>query len=183
MTQHLISPTAAMDITGVEGIEACWALDRYSHPQLGLTKVGLLLGRAKVGGLGPAGVALAERMGEVATRQELPGDIVVAAVPSASFLSRQMAACVGSTIERPVEQLLGVRGGVLGMLDGSVRGRIKAKVRRAPEHVLLVDDAVRSGETLKACAALLRERGTTHVWALVAVAILDADAGDPLASW
>ena len=183
MTQHLISPTAAMDISGVDGLDACWALDQFTHPRLGLTRVGLLLGRAKVGGLESACVTLAERMGDMATRQRLPDDLVVAAVPSASFLSQRLATCVGDRIERPVEPLLGVRGGLLGKLDGSVRGRIKAKVRSAPANVLLVDDSVRSGDTLKTCAAILRQRGAIHVWALVAVAILDAGGSDPIASW
>lgn len=180
MTQHLISPTAAMTISGVEGLAACWALDRFSHPNLGLTRVGLLLGRAKVGGLGPACVALAERVAEVASWQDLPDDVVVVAVPSASMLSRQLAQCTGAVLERPVEDLLGVRGGLLGKLDGSVRGRIKAKSRKMPKHVLLVDDAVRSGETLKACAAILRERGAVQVWAVVAAAILEPGEGDPV---
>lgn len=182
MTQHLISPPV-MNISGVAGLDTCWALDRFSHPLLGLTRAGLLLGRAKVGGLGPACAELAERMGDVASRQLLPDDLVVAAVPSASTLSQQMAVCVAAAIERPLEPLLGVRGGVFGRLDGSVRGRIKAKVRTAPAHVLLIDDSVRSGDTLKACAAMLRQRGSAHVWAVVAVAILDAGDRDPTASW
>jgi hypothetical protein len=181
MTQHLISPTEAMVISGVEGLEQCWALDRFSHPDLGLTRVGLLLGRAKVGGFEPACVALAERVAEMASRQDLPDDVVVVAVPSTSMLSRQLAQCVGAVLGRPVEDLLGVRGRLLGKLDGSVRGRIKAKSRKVPEHVLLVDDLVRSGETLKACAAILRERGAQQVWAVVAVAILEPGEGDPVA--
>eukprot|EP01041_Mallomonas_annulata_P028088 gene28088-49877_t len=102
------------------------------------------------------------------------------AVPSASVLSRQLAQCTGAVLERPVEDLLGVRGGLLGKLDGSVRGRIKAKSRKMPKHVLLVDDAVRSGETLKACAAILRERGAEQVWAVVAAAILEPGEGNPV---
>jgi hypothetical protein len=182
MTQHLISPTEAMTISGVDGLEACWALDRFTHPNLGLTRVGLLLGRAKVGGLGPAGVALGERMGEVARRRALPDDIVIAAVPSSGDLTADMAARVGSALGRPVERLLGVRGGLLGRLDGSVRGRIKAKTRSMPRHVLLVDDSVRSGDTLKACAQLVRHRGAEQVWAVVAAAMLDFDGADPI-SW
>jgi orotate phosphoribosyltransferase-like protein len=97
-------------------------------------------------------------------------------VPSASTLSEQMAATVGQMTGRPVERLLGVRGGLLGRLDGSVRGRIKPRARRSPANVLLVDDAVRSGATLQTCAALLRDRGAIRVWAVVAAAILDDEA-------
>ncbi len=76
-------------------------------------------------------------------------------------------------IDRPIERLLGVRTGLLGRLDGSVRGRIKARVGSSPKRVLLVDDAIRSGETLRTCAALLRARGAEEIWAVAAVAILD----------
>jgi hypothetical protein len=178
MAQHLISPTVAMNITGIDGLEACWALDRFTHPQLGLTRVGLLLGRAKVAGLGPAGVALAERVAEVASRQRLPPDIVVVAVPSASHLSRQMAECVSSTFERPMIQVLAARGGLFGRFDGNVGGRIRVRTRRAPKHVLLVDDSVHTGATLARCAELLRQRGTQQVWAVVAAAMLDAEVAE-----
>jgi glutamine phosphoribosylpyrophosphate amidotransferase len=118
----------------------------------------------------------------VARRRALPDDIVIAAVPSSGDLTADMAARVGSALGRPVERLLGVRGGLLGRLDGSVRGRIKAKTRSMPRHVLLVDDSVRSGDTLKACAQLVRHRGAEQVWAVVAAAMLDFDGADPI-SW
>lgn len=163
-----------LELTGIEGIDGCWALDRFSHPQLGLTRTALVLSRAKVAGMGPAAAQLGDRMGSVALRRRLPDDVVVVAVPSAAGLSDELAARVAEALERPTSAVLGVRHGLLGRLDGSVRGRIRAKGRRAPAHVLLVDDSVGSGETLRSCAAMLRERGARQVWAVVAVASLEA---------
>ncbi|MFN8021666.1 MAG: phosphoribosyltransferase [Acidimicrobiales bacterium] len=162
-----------LTVEGIEGLDGCWALDRFAHPELGLTRTGLLLGRAKVSGMGPAGAQLGERMAAVMAARRWADDVVVAAVPSASDLSLDLARRVAEGIDRPLEKLLGVRTGLLGRLDGSVRGRIKARVASSPKRVLLVDDAIRSGETLRACAAMLRARGADEVWAMTAVAILD----------
>ncbi len=172
MTTHVITPSE-LTVEGVDGLDGCWTLDRFAHPELGLTRTGLMLGRAKVAGMGPAAEQLGERMASIMANRRWADDLVVAAVPSAGELSLELGRRVAAGIDRPIERLLGVRTGLLGRLDGSVRGRIKARVGSSPKRVLLVDDAIRSGETLRTCAALLRARGAEEIWAVAAVAILD----------
>jgi hypothetical protein len=177
MTTHVITPSE-LTVEGIEGLDGCWALDRFAHPELGLTRTGLLLGRAKVAGMGPAAAQLGDRMGSIMGAHRWEDDVVVAAVPSATDLSLDLARRVADGIDRPLERLLGVRTGLLGRLDGSVRGRIKSRVAASPKRVLLVDDSIRSGETLRTCAALLRARGADEVWGVAAVAILDVPSVD-----
>lgn len=161
---------SGLELPAIDGITGGWVLDRFSHPQLGMTRTAVVLGQAKVGGIAPAAMQLADRMAAIVQRRPVPPDMIVAAVPSATGINEEFAARIAEVLRLPFVEVFGVRSGIFGRLDGSVRGRIKPKVRRVTPHVLLVDDAVRTGDTLRSCAAMLRERGAEGVWAVAAVA-------------
>ena len=154
----------------VEGVDGCWVLDRYSHPQLGLSRNGLLLNRAVVAGMGPAAVQLGERVGGMVRQLRLPPDVVVAAVPSTSDVTDTIAERVGAILDRPVAHLLAGRHG--HWRRSELRG-CKPTMRHVPRHVLLVADAMASTVMVRSCASLLRERGAEQVWAVASVAMFD----------
>lgn len=182
MTASLISPDTALELTGIDGVDGTWVLDRFAHPRSGVTRVGLLLSRAKYGDVGPPARQLGLRLGEVMAERAWPVDLVVVAVPSSSDLVDELARLTGAVLGRGSERVLGVRFGLLGRLDGSVRGRLKVRRRfgvmgrRVPRFVLLVDDTVCTGETLSACARMLRARGAERVWAVATCAVADERA-------
>jgi predicted phosphoribosyltransferase len=154
----------------VEGVDGCWVLDRYSHPQLGLSRNGMLLNRAVVAGMGPAAVQLGERMGTMVRQLRLPADVVVAAVPSTTDVTDTIAERVAAVLDRPVAHLLAGRHA--HWRRGQLRG-CKPTMRHAPRKVLLVADSMASTAMVRSCAALLRERGTEQVWAVASVAMFD----------
>jgi hypothetical protein len=168
---------SGLELPAIDGITGGWALDRFSHPQLGMTRTAVVLGRAKVAGMEASAAQLGDRMGSLVHGRSLPADLVVTAVPSPTGINEAFARRVAETLGLTCAELLVGRSGIVSRFDVSVHGRIKPKVRRAPAHVLLVDDAVRTGGTLGGCAAMLRRRGAESVWAVVAVAFGDA-AGD-----
>jgi len=176
MAASLISPATALELTGIEGVDGTWVLDRFAHPKVGVTRVGLMLSRAKYGEFGPPAHQLGTRLGEVMSDRTWPTDLVVVPVPSSSDLVGELARLTGAVLGRRSERVLGVRLGLLGRLDGSVRGRVKVRRwrgRRVPRFVLLVDDTVCTGDTLTACAQQLRARGAERVWAVATCAVAD----------
>ena len=165
MSGTTISPSSALELSGIDGVDAAWVLDRYRHPVSGVTHVGLLLGRAKHAELEPPARLLGRRLGEVLSSRPWPDDLVVVPVPSSSGLTGELARLAAGGLGRATSTTLGVRWGILGRLDGAARGRIRVRGRRSPRFVLLVDDTISTGETLSACAAVLRARGAERVWA------------------
>ena len=182
MSTSTISPDTAMELTGIDGVDGTWVLDRFAHPRTGVTRVGLMLSGAKHGELGPPAHGLGLRLGEVMAARTWPSDLVVVPVPSSSDLVDELARLTASVLGRRSERVLGVRLGLLGRLDGSVRGRVTMRRasgilrRRAPRFVLLVDDTVCTGDTLAACARLLRARGAERVWAVATCAVSNEEA-------
>lgn len=154
----------------VDGVDACWVLDRYAHPQLGLTRNGLLLNRAVVAGMGPAAVQLGERVGAMLRQVRLPQDLVVAAVPSTNDVADTITDRVGAVLDRPVANLLA--GNRSRWRRNELRGA-RSTMRLVPRHVLLVTEALHSGEMVRSCAGLLRERGAEQVWAVAALAMFE----------
>jgi phosphoribosylpyrophosphate synthetase len=177
-----ITPSG-FELRKIEGLTGGWALDRFDHPLLGLSRTAVLLGRAKVAGMEAASAQLGDRMASIVYVRSLPDDLVVTAVPSASGMNEVLAQRVAAGLDRPLVTLLDRRAGfgsrLVGRRGGSEWRMIRPTVRRAPAHVLLVDEAVRTGDTLRFGAALMRGRGADEVWAVSAVAFEDVMAGLP----
>lgn len=107
MTTHVITPSE-LTVEGVDGLDGCWNVIVCGTLSGGLTRTGLMLGRAKVAGMGPAAEQLGERMASIMANRRWADDLVVAAVPSAGELSLELGRRVAAGIDRPIERLLGV---------------------------------------------------------------------------
>jgi ComF family protein len=159
---------------------ACtWAPFRYDHP------LDLLEARFKFRGDLAAGRVLAELMIERA-RFELPAmPALLVAVPlhvsrlrergynQAFELAKPLARALGVALDRDLLQRTRATPAQTG-LDAAARRRnlrgafAVEKRREMPSHVVLLDDVMTTGATLRECARTLRRAGIARVdaWAL-----------------
>lgn len=164
------------------GLDQCWALDAYTRPPDGLTRVADLFIKAKYHSLGPplmvlrnmfaAGAKLARSVGSWSA------DIVVVPVGSSCPVPLALARAASSRIDSPLMELfLPPEGHKAKNISASTReahatARVATKPGAVcPPIVLLVDDLVETGATFSASAASLRSVGAEHVFAMAAVHI------------
>ncbi len=157
--------TGALRLDGDLRLDGAWVLDRYLDPITGVSAVGELLDRSWGRPMGLATATLGVRMAELLATRRWPDDLVVVAVPSARESAGVLARVVGHVLEREVHPALVSRR---WRADASSTRRFAVRSRHVSDHVLLVDDVVRTGDTLAACAELLRTRGAVGVWAVAA---------------
>ncbi len=173
-----------------EGIEEAWALAPYAGP------VGARIAHGKAEGdreaLLAAGRILAERCHDL-----VAGDWFAAVVPAPSPWTRRVrrgfspAHLLASEVARRARLPL---WSVLGVAPGRRQSALDPDQRRSnlarrlscrplpPVRLLLIDDVVTSGTTLERCAAVLRSRGATSVWALALCDARRALASGPAVS-
>ncbi len=159
------APTSALRLDGDLRLDGAWVLDRYLDPITGVSAIGELLDRSWGRPMGLATATLGVRMAELLATRRWPDDLVVVAVPSARESAGVLARVVGHVLEREVHPALVSRRWRAG---ASSTRRFAVRSRQVSDHVLLVDDVVRTGDTLAACAELLRARGAVGVWAVAA---------------
>ena len=161
-------------IGGNHELDGCWALDRVSDAEAGPAPVSVLLDSVRDHPMQRSSAAIAARMAEVLGRFEWPDDLVVVPVPT-SELADVLARALASLLEVPYERALRRRGG-----RNVPTPKMAVRPRVAPANVLLVDDVVHTGMTLRTCARVLSERGTEGVWAIVAA--IDVPTPSPAAT-
>lgn len=161
-------------IGGNHELDGCWALDRVSDAEAGPAPVSVLLDSVRDHPMQRSSAAIAARMAEVLGRFEWPDDLVVVPVPT-SELADVLARALASLLEVPYERALRRRGG-----RNVPTPKMAVRSRVAPANVLLVDDVVHTGMTLRTCARVLSERGTEGVWAIVAA--IDVPTPSPAAT-
>jgi hypothetical protein len=149
-------------IRGDHELAGCWALDRVADPSQPHAPVSVLLEVLREHPMHRSSAAVAARMVDVLRRFEWPDDLVVVPV-STNELADVLARAVASLMDARYERVLRHRGTGPGNVP-----RLVVKAKQVSAHVLLIDDMVHTGLTLRMCARLLGERGATSVWAMVA---------------
>lgn len=161
-------------IDGDHDLDGCWALDRAVADDGRATAVQRVLDEVHRVPVQRATVAIAARMAEHLQRYRWPADLVVAPVPSHDPVVEMLARAIAFHLEVPCRPLLKLRAATVGLPPDR---RITARARAVPPHVLLIDDRLSSGRTLRSCAWLLRDRGAQAVWAMVAAADVRTEVG------
>ncbi|MFN8021663.1 MAG: phosphoribosyltransferase [Acidimicrobiales bacterium] len=156
---HQVRPVV---IRGDHELDGCWALDRMSESSSSHGPVRVLLDVVREYPMHRSSAAIAARMVDVLRRFEWPDDLVVVPVPT-NELADVLARAVASLLEVPYERVLRHRGNGVGNTP-----RLAVKGKQVPANVLLIDDMVHTGLTLRMCARALGERGAVGVWAMVA---------------
>jgi len=158
---------------------SAWAPFRYAHP------LDLLEARFKFRGDLAAGRVLAEQMIERAHADVPSRPKLMIAVPLHDSRLRQRGYNQAFELAKPVSRSLGipldrdalVRTRATAAQTGldatsrrrNLRGAFAWNAKRAPpEHVVLLDDVMTTGATLRECARVLRRAGVARVdvWAL-----------------
>jgi adenine/guanine phosphoribosyltransferase-like PRPP-binding protein len=175
-----LSAARPLVIDGAHDLDGCWALDRCVDESGAPTVVQQVLEDVRSIPEQRATMAVAARMAEHLQRYRWPADLVVSPVPSNDPVVELLARAVAVHLEVPCVPLLRARSvGLLGVLSPvrstDVDRRISVRARLVPAHVLLIDDLVSSGRTLRACGSVLRARGAQAVWAMVAAADVRTD--------
>jgi len=163
------APGEGWRLEGDLGLDGAWTLDPYLDQEIGVTATGDLLERSWVRPMSRPTAALGVRMASLLSARTWPADLVVVPVPSSNDAADVLARVVALVLEREPQRLLVARR---GMRTAAPEHRYRLARRRAPDHVLLVDDVVRTGNSLRACADLLRDHGAVGVWAVTAAAEL-----------
>lgn len=164
------------------GLRECWALDAYSRPPDGLTRVADLFTKAKYQSLGPPLMVLrrlfADGIVSIARFRRWPSDIVVVPVGSSSELPLELARAAAVSLGAPLLQVFRPPSGPklknlpLAARDVHAAERVEVDPRAAcSPNIVLVDDLVETGSTLSAAAEVLRGLGAQRVVAMVAVHI------------
>jgi len=163
------APGEGWRLEGDLGLDGAWTLDPYLDQEIGVTATGDLLERSWVRPMSRPTAALGVRMASLLSARTWPADLVVVPVPSSNDAADVLARVVALVLERAPQRLLVARR---GMRTAAPEHRYRLARRRVPDHVLLVDDVVRTGNSLRACADLLRDHGAVGVWAVTAAAEL-----------
>ena len=167
------APGEGWRLEGDLGLDGAWTLDPYLDREAGVTATGELLERSWVRPMSRPSASLGVRMASLLSSRTWPADLVVVPVPSSNDATDVLARVVALVLEREPQRLIVARR---GMRHSAPAQRYRVGGRRVPDHVLLVDDVVRTGATLRVCADLLRARGAVGVWAVTATAEL-SEAG------
>ncbi|MCB0998797.1 MAG: phosphoribosyltransferase [Acidimicrobiales bacterium] len=166
-------PPFVVDLT--PHLDACWVLDRTSDPEQGTTLVGDLIADVRVRPMQRVTAALAARMADTVELIGGVDDLVVVPVPSANPAAEVLARAVACSLELPFERLVRSRWATR---FAPPEEHFTVRARQVPTSVLLVDDLVRTGGSMRGCAARLRRRGVVDVWGIAAAADLDASSPD-----
>ena len=164
------------------GVDQCWALDAYTYPPAGLTRVAELFSKAKYHGLGPPLMVLRNMFAEGAELAQSigkwPANLTVVPVGSSCSVPLALARAASAQIGSPLVELFLPPTGMKAKDISSSTREAHAKARVAtkpgamcPPNVLLVDDLVETGATFAASAAALRSIGVERVFAMAAVHI------------
>ena len=100
-------------------------------------------------------------------------------VPSANAAAEVLARAVACSLELPFERLVRSRWATR---FAPPEEHFTVRARQVPTSVLLVDDLVRTGASMRGCAARLRRRGVVDVWGIAAAADLDLGSADTATS-
>ena len=102
-------PTVLWVVPTPLGLAECWALDTYSRPPDGLTRVADLFTKAKYQSLGPPLMVLrrmcAEGIVSVARFRRWPPDVVVVPVGSSSDFPMEIARAAAVSLGAPLLQV------------------------------------------------------------------------------
>lgn len=170
-------PPYVVDLT--PHLDACWVLDRTSDPEQGATLVGDLIADVRERPMQRVTAALASRMADTVELIGGVDDLVVVPVPSANAAAEVLARAVACSLELPFERLVRSRWATR---FAPPEEHFTVRARQVPTSVLLVDDLVRTGASMRGCAARLRRRGVVDVWGIAAAADLDLGSADTATS-
>lgn len=175
-------PTVLWVLPTPRGLAECWALDAYTRPPDGRTRVAELFTKAKYQHLGPPLMVLRRMFAEGAVSisrfRSWPSDIVVVPLASSSELPMELARAAAAALEVPLLRLFRQPSGPkmknvpIAARDAGAEGRAAVDLRATcSPNVVLIDDLVQTGSTLAAAALALRGIGARWMVAIAAVQI------------
>ena len=133
------APTVLWVVPTPRGLAECWALDAYTRPPDGRTRVAELFTKAKYQRLGPPLMVLRRMFAEGAVSisrfRSWPPDVVVVPVASSSELPMELARAAAAALEVPLLRLFRQPSGPkmknvpIAARDAGVEGRAAVDLR------------------------------------------------------